>query len=912
MMKAVGLMAVVALSACAKDDGNEDSGAVVLIGPEMSHTPPADALFDEQSLDLSVDATDEDGVNNIDVFFRTEGSTYWENRPLEEGEAGTWQTALPGPDVQKPGLEYYFRAVDLGVPSAVSYLPIGAADEPFTVAVKPRGAALPYVEGFEESTSLFQVGWVNVANGFQGYPWEISTLQAYGGVQSVSHARGTDDVDPMDDYLISPAIDLSQDSEVQVSWMERGSSLSEGMTPSLWISTGSRDPADGEFELVEELVLANNSGWRRSDVINLSAWAGAAEVYLAWRYEGQSGGDWYIDDVSVKALSCDAQMSLSWAPVPVHPSESAALTIHLDNPVDSACEAVSVSLAVDPSAGVLDAETVDAGALPALGSTSADFVLTIDENWPDNTYLPIEAVVEADGEIFIETLILTVGEASEARLDLNVLLEGLVQVSLGVGDPDSPVWEELLYAAAEPAGLLSLAFDVTDKESTLPPAAGESRWWARVSMEGEALVEAFEIDFGDTTYSATLLPYAALGQEVLVYVPEPPDPMISMVATNPSAVEPGDSVSVTLGLYNAGAVTAGAVTATLMSAHPSVTVVSGGAFDVGSGLWGGGETRNPSQAFEIDVDPDHVDSTNVDFELWLDDGVEQWSLPFEVAVPWPVMKIMALRIDDSAGGDNDGLLEPGESAELEIDIFNAGDLSATGLVTVALSLGDDTTAAGSVTAGSDSLGTMAVGKERTADFSVSADSTAALGEVFDLELVFQDDLNTYTSEIELILGELPWLPLASMDDTAGDSNGYGFDILNAQWRTDGTTMEFRFEAASAFDQSKDYAEAWMVSSGGDYQFYRLMLQGSSASLQGYDSGFINLAQPALSFPDATHAVLEWNIADMGQLTTTNLSVGIGAGWCQVATGSFCDHFPNGWGYYYHSTYNTFGFFPISW
>jgi hypothetical protein len=91
-----------------------------------------------------------------------------------------------------------------------------------------------------------------------------------------------------------------------------------------------------------------------------------------------------------------------------------------------------------------------------------------------------------------------------------------------------------------------------------------------------------------------------------------------------------------------------------------------------------------------------------------------------------------------------------------------------------------------------------------------------------------------------------------------------------------------------------------------------MLQGSTASLQGYDSGFINLASPNLSFPDATHAVLGWNIADMGQMTTHNMSVGLGAGWCQMSTGSFCDHFPNGWGYYYHSTYNTSGFFSISW
>jgi hypothetical protein len=877
----------------------------------MVHEASTEDLFESQPLPLEVLALDAEGVNNIDVFFRAVGATYWENRPLEEADAGQWLGELPGIDIQEPGVEYYFRAVDMGTPSASSYLPQAAADAPYAIAVNPRGGALPYFEEFEKE-SFFQSGWVNVANGFQGYPWDLSTLESYSGEKSIEHARGVDGIDPMDDYLISPALDFSQESEIQVSWVERGSGINTELKASLWISVGSRDPADEDFLLVEDLPLAENSVWRRSSVVNLTAWAGEPVVYLAWRYEGYTAGDWFMDDISVKALSCDAKMSLAWAPSPVHPGDVAALTVHLDNPVESSCAAVTVSMAVDPASGVLDTATVDAGVLEAQGTTSADFNFTIDPDWPDNTYVPLEVTVDADGNVFTETLILTVGQASEARLDLDLLADGLIQVSLGVGDPDNPEWEDLMYAASELAGPLSLNFDITDKEPYLGPGPGADRWWARLFTLTDMSVQAFEVDFGDSTYMATVLPTGSPGQELLVYLPEPPMPAFLNASTTPDPVAPGDTALLNLLMFNAGAVTADVTVATLMSSDPSVTLVDAGPYTVGTDPWPGGTVRAPVSRFEIQVAADHRDSTDVDLEVHLDDGAESWTLPFSVAVPWPVLKIMALRIDDSAGGDGDGLLEPGESAALEFDVVNAGDLSASGIVVAELTIGTTSTAIASTPGGTDTLGTFGVGKNRTADFDISVDGASAVGDTVDIQLSFSDNAEVYTAEIQIVLGELPWMSLAANDDTAGDANGYGFDLLNAQWRTDGVTMAFRFEAAAAFDQSKDYAEAWMISPGGDYSFYRLMLQGSTARLQGYDSGFVNLGQPSLSFPDATHAVLEWSLSDMGQLTTNNFSVGLGAGWCQVATGSFCDHFPNGWGYYYHSTYNPSGFFPVSW
>ena len=103
---------------------------------------------------------------------------------------------------------------------------------------------------------------------------------------------------------------------------------------------------------------------------------------------------------------------------------------------------------------------------------------------------------------------------------------------------------------------------------------------------------------------------------------------------------------------------------------------------------------------------------------------------------------------------------------------------------------------------------------------------------------------------------------------------------------------------------------WAVASSGDYAFYRLSLQGTSAKLQGYDSAFVTLAKPTVTYPDSSTVRLAWNEADMG-IGSTQFRAGFGAGWCGSDTGSFCDHFPDNWGYYY-TGYDQSNFYSLRW
>ena len=63
----------------------------------------------------------------------------------------------------------------------------------------------------------------------------------------------------------------------------------------------------------------------------------------------------------------------------------------------------------------------------------------------------------------------------------------------------------------------------------------------------------------------------------------------------------------------------------------------------------------------------------------------------EIDVPFPRLGVTGVLIDDSSG-NNDGRLDPNESAQLEISIVNSGGLNPTGVVTGEMSILSTSTA----------------------------------------------------------------------------------------------------------------------------------------------------------------------------------------------------------------------------
>lgn len=900
------------LLACSKDE-TEDS-QVELVGPELAHTPSAAAVLVGEPIPVSVTAEDPDGVGELKLYYRTEGGAFWNTLELEASEGGEeWNGEIPGAEVSSPAMTYYIRAVDLGEFPATSFLPADPDPDAFSVEVQVIGDALPFVEDFElddSASDLWGLGWAQDSVEFRGSPWALSSSRAANGETSIAHLRNSDSSKLIDDYLITPALDFGTAGRTQVTWNELGQ-LPVGADHSLWVSTGSRIPSDGDFTKLVDLSPPADGVFERSVVVELSDLAGERAVYLAWRYAGAATDDWYIDDVAVDVLSVDLSPSISWAPDPVHPGETTTLSLGLENLVDLAGGPLSVELSM-PSGGASAATSVvEIPTIAALGSASADFELTVDAEWPDNSRLPLQFSV-TEGEktwVFAQTFLVGVESSGQVVLDLST--GALLQVELGVGDPDAPIWSDTVYSGQPEAGVLTVDVDLTDRYDLLPPDPSQ-RWYAKVSGDAIGSLDSFTLNYGGEEYAAAVLPpVLGGGTEALAYVPEPPLPVITLLTTTPSSIQPGDTVDLSIELTNQGADSAGAVVAELTSSDSELSVISGGPKNLTNNVWSAGARRTLT-GFQVEVSEDHVDSTSVVADLELNDGLESWSVPVSMSVPWPVLRITSIEIDDRSGGDNDGLLEPGETADLDIEITNLGDQGATGLVSAVLTRQSSSTADSTVDGSTTLLGSMDVGVSQDKDFEVTVEAGAALGETLDLLMTMTDANGVeYTSEAQIVLGEAPWLYVSTSNDPIGDSSGgYTVDLVNARYRVSGGVFELEYLTASAFDTSTAFIEMWAVASSGDYTFYRLSLQGTSAKLQGYDSAFVTLAKPTVTYPDSTTVRLAWNEADMG-ISSTQIRAGFGAGWCGTDTGSFCDHFPDNWGYYY-TGYDQSNFYSLRW
>jgi hypothetical protein len=610
-------------------------------------------------------------------------------------------------------------------------------------------------------------------------------------------------------------------------------------------------------------------------------------------------------------MTCDPKLSVGWLASPVYPGQDAELVIDVVNGLDLGCDGVTASLAFPEGGATAETSEFDFGDLEGGGALAASTGVTIDSDWPENSYLPVQLELTDGVDTWTLEEDLVIGLTSEIRVNLDVDSEGVVQILVGVGDPDAPEWTLDLAAESLEPGRYRYKADLTDQHAMLPPGPGPDRWFVEIDATGTGSVTDFEIDFGDITYSATILPAWWGDEPVIGWLPEPPEPTLTVATPTPSTLAPGDTVQLRLTLRNEGADSSGAVSVTLSSIDADVSILDGGPQDVATGTWVANSSWTQSQPFRFEISAGHLDSSPVNLLLTVSDDVESWELPLSLDVPWVVIKATSIVIDDASGGNGDGLLDAGETAILEIELTNVGDLDADGFVEALLVAEPSSTADFALDVSEDTLTSLDVDRSRTAEFQVTVNAGATAGETLELRIDNTDDSATYTTPISLALGEPPWLSASSVDDERGDANGYTFDLVNVLYRSDGENLELSFQSAEPFDTATAFVEMWAVATSGDYGFYRMAMQSGKASLEGYDNGFVDLAEPTVVFTSSTEVKISWPLSEMdGDLNS--LQVGFGAGWCTVETESFCDHFPDGWGYYYHDTYNTSEFFNLRW
>lgn len=894
--------------------------------------------------------SDPDGISTVSLYYRTEGAagfsfTFMSN--VDTGSEDLFAGTIPASVAQDPGVDFYVRATDRVVPcTGETFSPAAAPQEWHNFSTRLDLSTLPFYADFEFTGidcvvgDLDDLGWVVAYQSFpQGiHNWRPDDRNPLSGECSASHSEGIPggfwECPPPDgagtivrkNWLVSPPMDFGDKEQVAVRWFERH--LDSGICAEshrLYVSTTFPDPDVGEYELVADLPVPG-SAWQGSQWYDLSAYAGNEKVYVALYYDGGSAGRWQVDDFYVGEpladLALDSVDPLPAGTAPGSAGVALAVTLVNTSASYSAPELQTTLTTADPDLTIVDAAATFAAMAPgATAVASAPFTFDVGSGHADNSYLDFAVQIEdGAGHYWTVPIRMLMGLESAATVAYTATVD--LELELGHGPPVAPDFS----VAADVADLAGLDWQVgvTEEADLLPPGPGPRRWFLRATNTGlfPATLDSFEVTVGAVSYAADGLPTTVdSGTELLVLLPDPPLLSVDSFSTTPDPAAPGQTVVLdSFALRNDGADTAGAVNCVLGSSEPDVSAISASPVAFGTAPIASGATAVGGGSFSLDIAATHIDNSAVELTLLCSDGADTLPVSFTVDVPYAFPLLASFRVDDdTTGGDNDGLAEPGEIVDIYLTVRNDGAFATDGPVTASLAVSPSSTAP-FILSGTPSLdfGSAALGAgaelESSNAIQLAVDPAAIMGDAMVFDVTWAAGSDTWQQEVSIDVTNLPWLACPAADDFQGDVVAGGeFDIRSCSYRSDGVMLEVQVESWVPFTASTLFLDVF---------FYEVPFIYSVETVGGvpdFEDGCVwgddrkesvPIAVDVSSSPTATVRVA---LADMNILGN-NTSVAFGAGSCSDIY--FCDSYPQGVLNFNiaQGTYdcNGPGFIPINW
>ncbi|HQF01929.1 MAG TPA: C25 family cysteine peptidase [Bacteroidales bacterium] len=181
-----------------------------------------------------------------------------------------------------------------------------------------------------------------------------------------------------------------------------------------------------------------------------------------------------------------------------------------------------------------------------------------------------------------------------------------------------------------------------------------------------------------------------------------------------------ESILLTTTLKNVGSSQADNVTASLTSANPYVTITNNSAY---FGTIPGQGSLTIEDAFEFDIAGNVPDQQAILFNIEAV-GQNNWSSGFSIIANAPNLVKDDIIINDASNGNNNGILDPGETADMVITIINSGHAEAYS-VKASLTSADQYITVNTTTP--QSLGNMTPEQSIPATFSVFASPDTPAG-----------------------------------------------------------------------------------------------------------------------------------------------------------------------------------------
>lgn len=207
------------------------------------------------------------------------------------------------------------------------------------------------------------------------------------------------------------------------------------------------------------------------------------------------------------------------------------------------------------------------------------------------------------------------------------------------------------------------------------------------------------------------------GQPYVVYYTHTLNPI---VLDSRQTMNFGDSLYLTVGLKNIGDLPASNLVVTVKTGSPYITITD--SLENYENM-APGEIKEIPDGFALNVSDSIPDALKIKFNVQISDGDTTWNSHFSVESHAPALQINNLVILDSPGGNGNGRMDPGETAEIRISVSNTGDFPCV------VTNGHISTGSSFLTFGYDSvyLDTLNPGQEKTAIYPVTVDEEATVG-----------------------------------------------------------------------------------------------------------------------------------------------------------------------------------------
>jgi hypothetical protein len=240
-----------------------------------------------------------------------------------------------------------------------------------------------------------------------------------------------------------------------------------------------------------------------------------------------------------------------------------------------------------------------------------------------------------------------------------------------------------------------------------------------------------------------------------------------------------EDISIDVTLKNVGADPSAVVTATLTGTDSYVTLTS--AASQNFGVIVNGETVTLDDAFSFSIADFAPDQHKATFVLEITDGSDTWTSNLRITLQAPVLSLGTdFIIDDSGTGNNDGILDPGETALVVLNITNTGSSAISDIDITAIS-GDALLVINTATFNVTSI---AAGESAEIQFEVTADGSSPIGYPVNLDLAAEggpDGVYEDSSNIMVVIGLIPEYNMANTTvttcvglfyDTGGPNGNY--------------------------------------------------------------------------------------------------------------------------------------------